>query len=153
MKKIKIDLETKCKYDLGEGGERDMCVIAVYTQHTETLIHVFSKFCISLCFVEQFVILLDPQSGVEDQSGCWRRSRKEKDEPGHRGWRYGVGKGSMGRAGCGEMRQEKGGSSVFADPLSGASAPDPPFPPFTSSSRAHHHLHLHPPLKRADGLG
>lgn len=65
-----------------------------------------------------------------------------------RGW-----EGSMGRAGCGEMRQEKGGGSVFADPLSGASAPNPPFPPFTSSSRAHHHLQLHPPLKRADGLG
>lgn len=40
----------------------------------------------------------------------------------------GVGEGSMGRAGCGEMRQAKGGGGVFADPLSGASTPDPPFP-------------------------
>lgn len=151
MKKIKIDPERKCKYDFE--GKRHVCNRGIQSQHTETLIHVFSKFCISLCFAEQFVISLDPQSGVEDQSGRWRRSRKEKDEPGRGGWRYGVGKGSMGRAGCGEMRQEKGGGSVFADPLSGASAPDPPFPPFTSSSRAHHHLHLHPPLKRADGLG
>lgn len=66
-----------------------------------------------------------------------------------------VGEGSMGRAGCGEMRQEKrgeggGGGNVFADPLSGASAPDPPFPRSPAAlSRAHHHLQLHPPLKRA----
>lgn len=92
---------------------------------------------------------------MEDQSGeRWRRSRKEKDEDGrgHRGWYYGVGEGSMGRAGCGEMRQEKGGGSVFADPLSGASAPDPPFPR-SPAALARSPPPRHPPLKRADGLG
>lgn len=57
------------------------------------------------------------------------KSRLWRDEAGERGWQR-VCRSSIGRF----------------SPRSAVS-------PFTSSSRAHHHLHLHPPLKRADGLG
>jgi len=67
---------------------------------------------------------------MEDQSGRWWRSRKEKDEDiedGTTGLGRFDGKSRLWRDEAG--RQEKGGGSVFADPLSGASAPDSPFPP------------------------
>lgn len=95
-----FEAKRKCAFD------EERKVMRAQSRRTDTLIRVFSEFHIPLCFAGQFVISMDPQPGVEDQSERWRRSRKEKDEPGgrggrrYRGWGRFDGKSRL----CGEAK-------------------------------------------------
>lgn len=138
IRKIKMVRETKSELRRGEKLRR-----------ADTLIRVFLGVSHSALFCQAVRHLAGSSSRgtlaeVEEGEG---RARTLED----------VEEGSMGRAGCRERdevkwgRRKGGGSSVFADPLSGASAPDPPFPPRSPAA-----LPPPPPSApgaRANGLG
>ncbi|KYN21620.1 hypothetical protein ALC57_05996 [Trachymyrmex cornetzi] len=104
---------------------------------------------------KKFVISLDPQSGMEDQSGRWRRSRKEKDEDiedGTTGLGRFDGKSRLWRD---EADRRKGVAACLQILYRVLQPPIRRFPrsPAALALTTTSTLYLHPPLKRADGLG